>query len=312
MQAIFGFDGDALPKWEEVCTEFPVAGELTTPWRWINAGAEALGGWLLDVRGKLGRGQSIDLRTAPSSVTWVELDGTADHQRRLRAAGARPRSSNGGVLIIGESTKLASQQKFARQIPGAVTVEAVDLKDLVSFAGGLNLASTGALEHVAMFAQSVMTNVGAADLLRRVRSLAKGTARNPPTDVETAAVSFVQTPSYSGAAHLLAEISKEAAVRRYRPALLRFCVKALQMSEGADGATFCDAAIRMREEYRLIGRPLPRRAVGSTLLLKGLEAEVAVILDADALNARNLYVAMTRGSLALTVCSRSPVLKATP
>jgi hypothetical protein len=28
-------------------------------------------------------------------------------------------------------------------------------------------------------------------------------------------------------------------------------------------------------------RPLPRRAVGSTLLLKDLEAEVAVIFDAD-------------------------------
>ena len=45
----------------------------------------------------------------------------------------------------------------------------------------------------------------------------------------------------------------------------------------------------MREQNRLIGRPLPRRAVGSTLLLKGLEAEVAVVLDADTLDARNLY-----------------------
>lgn len=64
----------------------------------------------------------------------------------------------------------------------------------------------------------------------------------------------------------------------------------------------------MREQNRLIGRPLPKRAVGSTLLLKGLEAEGAVILNAGALDARNLYVAMTRGSKALTVCSQSPVL----
>ena len=64
----------------------------------------------------------------------------------------------------------------------------------------------------------------------------------------------------------------------------------------------------MREQNRLVGRPLPRRAVGSTLLLKGLEAAVAVILNADALDARNLYVAMTRGSKALTVCASSAVL----
>ena len=48
--------------------------------------------------------------------------------------------------------------------------------------------------------------------------------------------------------------------------------------------------------------------MGSTLLLKGLEAEVAVVLDAGNLDARNLYVAITRGSKKLIVCSESPVL----
>jgi hypothetical protein len=57
----------------------------------------------------------------------------------------------------------------------------------------------------------------------------------------------------------------------------------------------------------ILGR-LPKRAVGSTLLLKGLEAEVAVVLDAANLDARNLYVAMTRGSKKLIICSETPVL----
>ena len=35
---------------------------------------------------------------------------------------------------------------------------------------------------------------------------------------------------------------------------------------------------------------------------------MAVILNAGALDARNLYVAMTRGSKALTVCAPSPIL----
>jgi hypothetical protein len=38
------------------------------------------------------------------------------------------------------------------------------------------------------------------------------------------------------------------------------------------------------------------------------EADVAVILHADGLDARNLYVAMTRGSRQLVVCSASPLL----
>jgi len=82
----------------------------------------------------------------------------------------------------------------------------------------------------------------------------------------------------------------------------------LQLCHRTTGLSFHDAAIQMREQNRLVGRLLPRRAVGSTLLLKGLEAEVVVVLNASALDARNLYVAMTRGSRALIVCSQTPVL----
>jgi DNA helicase-2/ATP-dependent DNA helicase PcrA len=82
MQAIFGFGVDDLATWDEqVRGYFPLAGELATPWRWINAGAEPLGRWLLEVRGKLLRGELVDLRTAPKGVTWVQLDGTKDHER---------------------------------------------------------------------------------------------------------------------------------------------------------------------------------------------------------------------------------------
>ena len=309
MQAIFGFGGDDLAKWDDdVLAYFPLAGELDTPWRWINAGAEPLGRWLLDVRGKLLRGEPIDLRTAPDGVSWVELDGTEDHQRRLRAARVRPTDGQGCVLIIGDSTNPDGQRQFASQTPGAITVEAVDLRDLVAFARAFDLDAPDALERLANFAQSVMRNVGAADLVRRVQSLIRGTARNPPTDVEAIALAFARAPSHRAAVDLLVEINKEAGVSAHRPAVLRACIKALQLCGGTDGLSFHDAAVRMREQNRLVGRPLPRRAVGSTLLLKGLEAEVAVILNAGALDARNLYVAMTRGSKALTVCAPSPIL----
>jgi DNA helicase-2/ATP-dependent DNA helicase PcrA len=98
-------------------------------------------------------------------------------------------------------------------------------------------------------------------------------------------------------------------VRAHRPAVLRACLRALQLCNGPSGMSFREAAVYVREQNRLQGRPLPRRAVGSTLLLKGLEAEVAVILDADALDARNLYVAMTRGSKRVLVCARSHSLR---
>ena len=307
LQAIFGFGNDDLAKWEEqVCGHFQLAGQLDTPWRWINAGAEPLGRWLLEVRRKLLRGEPIDLREAPAAVTWVELDGTADHRKRLAAARIPAPGRDGCVLIIGDSTNPESQRQFAGQTPGAVAVEAVDLRDLVSFARRFDLHAADALEQLAQFAQSVMTNVSAADFARRVRSIGQGSRGG--SDAEQVGIVFVRRQNYAAAVDVLVEIGKQGGVRTHRPAVLRACIKALQLCQGTEGLSFHDAAIRMREQNRLVGRPLPRRAVGSTLLLKGLEGEVAVVLNAAALDARNLYVAMTRGSKALTICSPSPVL----
>ena len=308
MQSIFDF-GDQLADWDEhVCKHFPVVGELTTPWRWRNAGTEGFGLWLLEARRRLRAGQPIDMRMAPREVTWVNLDGTEDYKRRLAAARTQAPDPNGSVLIIGDSKSPASQREIARQTPGAVTVENVDLRDLVEFARDLNLTGPDALDRIVHFAGTVMINVGAPDLLRRVASLQRGNARKEPTEVERAALSFKASPSLQSAADLLVEIGKEAGVRPHRPAVLIACLKALQTCDDTEGNTFHDAALRAREQNRLVGRPLPRRAVGSTLLLKGLEADVSVVLNAADLNARNLYVAMTRGSKKLVVCSPSPIL----
>lgn len=309
LQSIFGFGADQLADWQgEVCTFFPAAAELDIPWRWINANNGPLGQWLLQVRAQLLNRQPIDVRTGPPCVTWIAMDGTADHTRRLAAARTQLPGNEGNVLIIGDSVNADSRSQFASQTPGAVTVEAVDLRDLVRFAGDFQLAAPNGCEQLIDFAQRVMRNVGAAEFNRRITSLRNGTARNPPTAAEHAALRFVQAPSYSAAADVLVEIGKQGGVTAHRPAVLKACLKSLQLCAGTPGLPLQEAAVKMREQNRLIGRPLPKRAVGSTLLLKGLEAEVAVILDAEALSARNLYVAMTRGSRSLTICARNPVL----
>jgi hypothetical protein len=263
----------------------------------------------LDARSKLLANMPIDLRSLPAHVTWVRLDGTAeDHARLLDACKTAPPDGRGSVLIIGESTSPASQRRFASQTPGAVAVEAVDLRDLVDFAAGLNLLAGDALQKIALFAEGLMTTVSATELLRRIDTIRRGAERRGASAMEEAAMAFLADRTHRRVADLLVEMNKEAGVRVYRPAILLGCLRALEMCHGPTGKTFHEAAVHIREQNRLFGRPLPRRAVGSTLLLKGLEAEVSVILNADEMNARNLYVAMTRGSKRLVVCARSPVL----
>lgn len=309
MQAIFTFN-DALPDWDgEVCATFPVVGELKEPWRWKNAGTEKFGRWLLEIREALLQRESVDLNGAPAEVEWIQLDGTQqDHVKKRAACRANPPGGQGSVLIVGNSRMPDQQQKFASETPGAVTVEAVDLRDLIGFSQRLDLEADNAISVIAQFAETMMTNVGAADLISRVNIILRGTARRQPSDVENSAIAFHHERTYRRALDLLIEINREAGVRIFRPALLRATRRALELSCGAERITFPEAAIRIREQNRILGRTLPKRAVGSTLLLKGLEAEVVVILDGDEMNARNLYVAMTRGSKKMLMCSRDRVL----
>ncbi len=184
MQAIFGFRGNALADWnQQVCAHFPVVAELATPWRWRNAGAEALGLWLLEARRLLAAGQQVDLRTGPAAhVTWTQVTPPNDHAQRLAAARTAPPTPDGHVLLIADSRNRAIQQNFASQTPGASTVEAVDLQDLITFGSCFDVASPDALGQLLTLAQSVMTNVGVPELTRRLDSLARGTARNPPSE----------------------------------------------------------------------------------------------------------------------------------
>jgi AAA domain len=305
MQAIFGFGSDRLPDWAgDVCVSYPIVGTLDTPWRWINAGAEDLGRWLLEARDLLQKGQPVDLGGAPDGVKWIELDGLSNRQRQHNAALTRAPGGVGSVLVVGDSHSPESQRQFASQTPGAVMVEAVDLGDFVGFAEAFDATSPDALVDLLAFGQRLMTNVGSAQLLLRLQTLTRGKSRKPATAVESAGLAFAQAPSNARAASLLDTIRRQPEVRVHRPTVLHACLAALRAS-GAGNGTFADQAIRERERYRAMGRSLPTRAVGSTLLLKGLEAEVVVILDASRLDSKNLYVAMTRGSKLVVVCSSS-------
>jgi len=308
MQAIFGFGADRLPDWNaEVCRSFPMAGTLDTPWRWINAGTEGLGRWLLAARSDLQSRRPIDLGGAPDEVRWVELDGSTDQQKRHAAALTRAPGGTGSVLVIGDSSNPDGQRLFASQTPGAVMVEAVDLRDFVQFAEGFDVAAPDAIHQLLAYGQKLMTNTDVPRLLTRLQSLAAGTARKPAGAVESAGLAFLDAPSHARAASLLDTIRVQPGVGVHRPLVLRACLAALRAC-GVGNGTFADQAIRQRERYRATGRALPSRAVGSTLLLKGLEAEVVVILDGIRHDSKNLYVAMTRGSKLIVVCSPTQTL----
>jgi hypothetical protein len=306
MQAIFGW-AEPVAHWDdEVRTHFSDHGSLQTPWRWRNARCEDLGHWLLHVRHSLARGQPVDLREGPSChVTWIQAQGANAHQKQLEAARVRAPRAEGRVLIIG-SRHEAQRRTVALSTPGAVVIEKVDLTELIAFAERFTPAPA-ALKVLLEFAETLLTQCSAREMLRRLETIAAKRARKGPNPAEQAALAFLAKPSLGAAAEILSKLRELPDVRVVRPGIFFPALHALRRA-ASSGIPLIDAAIAVREENRLLGRSLPKRGVGSTLLLKGLEAEVAVVLEADSLDRLNLYVAMTRGSMRLVLCSASPIL----
>lgn len=305
MQAIFGFGNNRLVNWHaDVQPFFVPSGALGTPWRWRNAGTEPLGQWLLGARTVLEAGGTINLRAAPPELKWVQLTAGGEAVQRMMAARTNA-PGQGTVLVIGDSMNVRGRHQLTSQTPGAMAVEAVDLKDLVAFARIFNPESATALRELAEFAGQIMTGVGAPNLLTRVASLQSGRAKNPPPVLRPRQCPLRQT-----------ELCKAPcnSSTRSPTTLIRASIDQ-KFSTVAD-PRWNQRFVAKRSSWRphcmhvnatdTPGSSIARRAVGSTLLLKGLEADVAIILEPEVMSAQHLYVALTRGAKAVVVCSSTP------
>lgn len=317
MQAIFGFGDDPLPNWAtQVVPAFPELGRLDIPWRWNNAGANDLGTWLLAIRETLDGGQKIDLRTIPSRVAWHPLgadqnaNAAAQIALQYEIAKANPQET---ILIIGDSIQADSRHSFASRAKGVGVVEPVDFRDIVGFANQMN-GKTGQelLDACIGFLIKVMTNVYGEKLNGRVQSILGNRNRKPPNAPEVAAISLVQGGGYFEAVQFLKAMADDRERRIFRHSAFNIMVQSLQIAMTTPGGGLPEAIASLREQRRHAGRVIPPKAVGSTLLLKGLEADHVVILDADrpgnAMSKEHLYVALTRGAKSASVFSRNPTL----
>lgn len=312
LQRIFDFRPNDHPDWDkDVECEFERVGAFDYPWRWYNVGHGPFGDWVLSLRAALLGGHAIDLRQAPSNVTWnLHLnDPSALHLAHAKAVSAVRPARGEGLLIIGDAKNRQSRSDFARKTPGLNVVEPVDLTDLVDAAAAIeSVHGVARLRATLDFARQVMTEVDISGLGKRLQSLNAGTAKNPADRVETACLRFAADDGFSSVNALLKALA-DSSRRTFRHHLLATMFDALSRVLRKSGLSLVDAVVAAREQRRVVGRNMPLRAVGSTLLLKGLEAEHAIVLNADGMNARHFYVAISRASHSLTIFSRSPVLQ---
>lgn len=160
------------------------------------------------------------------------------------------------------------------------------------------------------FARDVVVNLEGDRLRQRLDVLQRGRQRRGASPEENAALALINDGGYLEAEAFLTILTADRNRRVFRRGLYAPMMSALGAAAARPDAGLAAAAGSVRDQRRFAGRRLPTKAVGSTLLLKGLESDHALILNADRMSAAHLYVALSRGSRSVTVFSTTPNLPA--
>ncbi|WP_228866588.1 UvrD-helicase domain-containing protein [Roseibium aggregatum] len=319
LQSIFDFEGQDAVDWARHVEEnFENLGVLETPHRWINAGSDDLAVWLRNVRRRLEQGQAIDLNAnRPASVRLIQTG--AEPQALMRSQGNSCRyiqcEQDHTVIAIhkGSQEYKAKCHILSRNLGGRYSsIEEVEGKSLFSFIRRIERARTVSeqLQEVIAFAKKCMTGVDAnlpAGSLRGERVAIRANTRSP--DVAQKANSYLNEPTSAAMAEFLLSLKGLAGIEVIRADLFNRTMAVLRKHILLPELSFSEAAEKYHQEFRHTGRPVgKRRQIGTTLLVKGLEFDHAIVLDATSLRKKELYVALTRGARSLTIVSTNTVL----
>lgn len=310
LQGIFDFGGNVLIDWDhDVFPHFERLDGPRVPWRW-QKNAE-LGDWLLSVRDGLMKGDRVDLTRAPSCVKWLRSSDPSHISQREACFGIL--KEPGSIVAIQRLPHQA--HSLAQKLRGSLTsMEEVESKDLLKWSAELECC-TGPRRAVAVidFASRCMT--GVSSRLRTIRQrleagrhdIAQGLRRH--REIASTLHEIAAADDLSLVLEVLPPIERIQGCVLYRRELWRSMQDALRAFVTGRYDTLQDAAWTVRDKGRIWGRIVEPRTVSRTLLIKGLEFDHSIVLDADELNAKELYVAMTRGSKSLTVVSLEPILQ---
>lgn len=314
LQTVFGFRDDPVVPWDTIQSDFEVLhGALTEPWRWRREGHNsALGDWLVAARGQLESDQRLTI-SDEAPVTWIPHAPDGDTAAAWAAACRRLGASNESIVaILNRPNRCkALAQRLGGRWP---LVERFDDPDLLLLGTKLAAADGPTLvaESVAFIAAR-MTGVGAA-LRTAVKAIKEGRSISRIKKNRDQADHLLALASQPTPAKALAWLESILQGHRngwwlYRHECVHQLREALRHCSGPSFAELPGLLVDARTRARHRGRLTHRRAIGTPLLVKGLQFDHAVLLwEPDHLSVQGLYVGLTRASKSLTIVSRSRTL----
>lgn len=316
LQGIFDFRNQQIVDWSrDIGPHFEKLGELTEPHRWKLHNPH-LGKWLATVRTSLLNHEAVDLRTSlpRASLEWCQLLGT-DQDERAQLNKCREKAGKSDEKVVVLCSWERACQSFAKKLQGMYTcMETVECGELRQYCARIESNSgTGRAAAVLDFAGACMCR-GRGELSFLDNWIRRGGKQprcriGPRQHLVDALAAVISTGTPHATLAALGRVEQIAGNAFYRRELWRDMQRTLRNHDPSSGVPIEDTARGVRDSGRRMGRPRPRLTVSRPLLVKGLEFEHVVILDAGELQTDKLfYVAITRASKSVTVFSKNPIV----
>jgi hypothetical protein len=310
LQGLFNFGGQQPVNWKsEVLSCFPEVSIDAYPWRWHEHNP-SLGNWLLSIRGNLADGNPIDLTGSP--VQWRKMPSDGRFKVREQAEACFRSPQDGSTVALGQFRHDILSP--AQQLNGSYSVmEALDSSVTAKFcqlvdSGTPPEVAAGAVQFAVGCATGIATHLDSTKRRRLATGKAIATRTTDRQKTYTAINRLLSGPTPSSVHAALEAIMGLPNVRIYCREAWGEVIQALQFADLDAELSVTRALTQVRNGARARGRRPARRVLSRPLLVKGLEYDHAILLDADNYNAQELYVALTRGSKSVTVVSRSRLL----
>jgi hypothetical protein len=310
LQGIFDFNNEMVP-WDEVSQTFEHLATLETPYRWINASNPEYGDWLLGVRQSLMQGSPIDLTTAPNCVEVVLLTGRpADDVQTAAKEAKKPLPADYRRLIIGDKQNAASKNLVKTlSRPRYTLIESLDSKDVGNLrAYAATIDATGKDEDIGLITILADCFTGMSTVKASANRIKTDAAYAPREKILLTIKEQRNHFDPEIALRIIKAVEGHTSTSCHRRQMITIMEMSLASWIAGSYTSFADAMVASIESIRQRGRKLPRFAIGSTLLVKGLEVEEVLLLDAHKLGRRDLYVALTRPTKNITILSTSSTL----
>jgi hypothetical protein len=308
LQGLFHFGDNQPVSWEEVVALFPACELPIKAWRWEGKNEE-LGRWLLSIRPALRRGEAVSLENAP--VQWRRLnnDGRRIHTQTTACFG---QPEDGPVVALGQMSH--DCRVAAAKLNGSYSMmEELEGKRMLEFAKVVDAGDAARVgEATVDFACECAVGVADSIEKRKRKRLGAGKAISSKKAELGAAhaklSALLEGSSPAAVRSALRELERLPRFQLFRREAWSCVIDALGQAVSDPELKVSTAVRRLRNHDRIVGRRTAKRIVSRPLLVKGLQYDYAVLLDADRYNAAELYVALSRGCRAVTVLSSSPVL----